>query len=291
MKNEFIRTDLAVERGKITPKSGIGYERRSIGAVTVETVTVPRGHFGAQSGRFVTLSSPVLGAEHPDCGEIPEILSSEIRKLSRSEGVEITKDTSVLIVGIGNRAITSDALGPLAADGINATGHVKGRYPLFDEFECSTVFVISPGVAGQTGIDAAVTVEAAVNTLGIDLVLAIDSLCARSATRLMTTLQLSTCGISPGSGIGNSRTRLSKETLGVPTVSIGVPTVVDSSTLIYDAITAAGVGEVSIKMKDIIENGKSFFVCPKECDVSVRRLAKIISKAVNITFATDCFEM
>ncbi len=289
MKNEFVRTDLAVERGKITPKSGVGYERRSFGTVTVETVTVPKSHVGAQSGRFVTLSSSALATEHPDCGEIPKILSSEIRKLSRSEGVEITKDTSVLIVGIGNRSITSDALGPLAADDINATGHVKGRYPLFDEFECSTVFVISPGVAGQTGIDAAVTVEAAVKKLGIDLVIAIDSLCARSASRLMTTLQLSTSGISPGSGIGNGRSRLSKETLGVPTISIGVPTVVDSSTLIYDTITSAGVEEISKKMKDIIENGKSFFVCPKECDVSVRHLAKIISKAVNITFATELF--
>lgn len=289
MKNEFIRTDLAVERGKITPKSGVGYERRSIGTVTVETVTVPEGHPGAQSGRFVTLSSSVLAEEHPDCSELPEILSSEIRNLSRSEGVEITKDTSVLIAGIGNRSVTSDALGPLAADGVNATGHVKGKHPLFDGLECSTVFVISPGVAGQTGIDAAVTVEAAVKKLGIDLVIAIDSLCARSASRLMTTLQISTSGISPGSGIGNSRSRLSKETLGVPTVSVGVPTVVDSSTLIYDAISAAGAGEISKKMRDIIENGKGFFVCPKECDVSVRHLAKIISKAVNITFGTEFF--
>lgn len=289
MKNEFIRTDLAVERGKLTPKSGVGYERKCFGSITMETVTVPKDRNGAQSGRFVTMSSDILDTEHPDCDRISEILSLEIRKLSQAEGVEITKDTSVLIAGIGNRSITSDALGPLAADGINATGHVKGKYPLFDELECSTVFVISPGVAGQTGIDAAVTVEAAVKKLGIDLVIAIDSLCARSASRLMTTLQLSTSGISPGSGIGNSRSRLSKETLGVPTISIGVPTVVDSSTLIYDAISSAGVEKLSKKVSDIIENGKSFFVCPKECDVSVRHLAKIISKAVNITFATELF--
>ena len=118
-------------------------------------------------------------------------------------------------------------------------------------------------------------------------VIAIDALAARSTDRLATTVQLSDTGIHPGSGIGNHRAAVNAESLGVPVLAIGVPTVVNSSTMVYDALEKAGVTEISDALRQVLDNGKSYFVSLKESDIAVGQLATILSRALNLALGND----
>ena len=136
-------------------------------------------------------------------------------------------------------------------------------------------------------IDTEELIRGAVEHVAPDLVVAIDALAARSAERLMTTVQLCDTGIAPGSGMGNHRCRLDRETLGVPVIAIGVPTVVNSATLNRDALEVGGIKEISLGLEKLLEGGRSFFVSPKESDLAVRELASIIAGALNSAFGSD----
>ena len=116
------------------------------------------------------------------------------------------------------------------------------------------------------------------------MVVAIDALAARSCDRLAATVQLSDSGISPGSGIGNNRKAINKENVGVPVIALGVPTVVDSSTLVYDALRRAGIEEVRPELRQVLENGRGFFVSPKESDVITERVSVLLAEAVDRAF-------
>ena len=143
---------------------------------------------------------------------------------------------------------------------------------------------LAPGVLGQTGMEVAEVVAGAVRQAQTDVIVAIDALAARECDRLAATVQISNAGISPGSGIGNDRTALTRESLGVPVIALGIPTVVDSSTLVYDALRRAGVKQVSGRLAEILENGRRFYVSPKEADLITDRTSRLVARSLNRAF-------
>ena len=171
---------------------------------------------------------------------------------------------------------------------LTATRHLKEHEPdLYLALGCSSLATVAPGVLGQTGIEALEILRNAVESVHPDLILVIDSLAAGNCQRLATTVQFSNVGIVPGSGVGNHRSAITQETVGVPVISIGVPTVVDSSTLVYDALQLAKIDETDDSLRKVLENGRSFFVSPKECDVIVSHFSKLISKAIELAYVGE----
>ena len=218
------------------------------------------------------------------------------------------RDISVLVVGLGNRQVTPDALGPYVADNLCVTRHIVreyGKYAMGME-RAQLVSAIVPGVMGQTGMETLEIVKGVVTETKPDLVIAVDALAARNSRRLNRTIQIADTGIHPGSGVGNHRNGLTRETLGVPVIGIGVPTVVDAATIVSDTMenliqametseTLKGVGEV-LKMynnaekyelvKELISphlNG--MFVTPKDEDEMVKQISYTISESLNLLFA------
>ena len=284
---EFIRTDLASEAkeaANIENIRGISYREKEISGVAVSDMKISSEEgsaiIGKPVGRYITVEckkSWLLSDEQKE--NVISALSSFITELV-PEG-----DKTVLVVGLGNRDVTPDSLGPRTVDGLIVTRHVK-EYDrrLFDSIGQEEVAAFAPGVVGQTGIETLELIRGAVERVKPDVVIAVDALAARSVDRLGSTLQLSDTGISPGSGIGNRRREINRTSIGVPVIAIGVPTVVDSSTLVYDALAKAGIEDIDAPLKKVLENGRSFFVSLKESDVAVAESAALISSALNRAF-------
>jgi spore protease len=215
-------------------------------------------------------------------GELARLL---VRFAENETKKRVGSGMSVLVVGLGNRGITADALGPLAVDGLLVTRHLQQQErDIFRKMECCAVSALAPGVLGQTGMEVAEVVAGAVRQAQTDVIVAIDALAARECDRLAATVQISNAGISPGSGIGNDRTALTRESLGVPVIALGIPTVVDSSTLVYDALRRAGVKQVSGRLAEILENGRRFYVSPKEADLITDRTSRLVARSLNRAF-------
>ncbi len=201
------------------------------------------------------------------------------------------KEYSVLVVGLGNREVTPDALGPYVADQLNITRHIikeYGRYAV-DNKDIHLVSAIVPGVMGQTGMETVEIVKGIVEVTKPDFVVAVDALAARSSKRLNRTIQITDTGINPGSGVGNHRNAINKETVGIPVIAIGVPTVVDAATIVNDAmeklIYTLESSEKYELIKELISphlNG--MFVTPKDIDETVKRISFTISDALNQLF-------
>ena len=283
----FIRTDLAQEAREacnIENRRGICYRETKRGSVTVSDmeITTEEGSaiIGKPRGRYITLEcgKPWL-MEEEKLTEVSALIAEYIRILS---GKRIT---CVLVAGLGNRDVTPDALGPMTLDRVIVTRHIKSiDRKLFDTIGQEEVAAVAPGVVGQTGIETLELIRGAVERVKPDLVVVIDALAARSVERLGRTVQLSDTGIAPGSGIGNRRREIDQTTLGVPVISIGIPTVVDSSTLVYDALEQAGIDDIDAPLRRVLENGRSFFVSLKESDIAVKESAKMLSDAINRAF-------
>lgn len=215
---------------------------------------------GKKIGEYITVEFDDILLS--DIYEIADTVSKKLSEMIKKVLPDYDKKT-VLVAGIGNRAITPDALGPMTADCTLATKHaVESKNEVFSSF--GSVAVIAPGVLGQTGLEASEIIKGIVDTNGIDAVIAIDALAASSVERLGRTVQITDTGISPGSGVQNSRHELSKDTLGVPVIAMGVPTVVDAD-------ISASEDESSVKM----------FVTPRDIDEVINKNSKILSLAVN----------
>ena len=291
----FPHTDLACERlAADTTLPGIKHREEEREGCTIGRLTVGSREgaeaIGKPEGSYVTMSFPPLYELHENAiPPLSEILSELILELC--EPLE-RKPRSVLAVGLGNRAMTADAVGPASIRAMTATRHLRLEDPtLFAKFSEVELSLFAPGVMGETGIEAADLVAAAVKATGPDLVLVIDALAARSVTRLATTVQLSDTGIRPGSGVGNSRRAIDRETLGVPVLAIGIPTVVSSHTLVFDAFRMAGLsdGEIPERPREVLSEGAAFFVSPRECDTLTERAAQLVAGAVNTTFSAGFF--
>ena len=227
--NPFPRTDLAVEAHERTEAGaleGVSAQERTVRGFQVSTVSILNEEASEKLckpiGRYDTITlDPVFRREDAAFGAAAELLSGLLRELH-----PLSPDASLLVIGLGNRAITPDAVGPRAMESVLATRHLHKQFPgSFPELR--PVSSIAAGVLGDTGVESAVLVRGLVRDLQPDLVIAVDALACAESERLCRTVQLTDTGITPGSGVGNDRAALSEEALGVPVLAIGVPTVMD----------------------------------------------------------------
>lgn len=239
-------------------------------------------------GTYITIEAPnmtVLDEEYRS--EIAEELARYLEQVLKLE----KKDYTVLVVGLGNREVTPDSLGPHVIEELHVTRHIireYGKYAM-DEDEAHMVSAIAPGVMAQTGMETSEVVKGIVEEIKPDFVIAIDALAARNTKRLNRTIQIADTGINPGSGVGNHRMGITQETLGIPVIAIGVPTVVDAATIVRDTIeNFADSVEPSEKHEAINQliapHLYGMFVTPKDIDETILRLAGLISDALNILF-------
>lgn len=268
------RTDLAAElKTDIDQKTGgVNAKKEQYGEIEITTIDI-ENEIGAKIigkpvGKYISFAMPLF-LEQTDESMAVKIITSRLRSLFPR------KPGTVLVVGLGNREITPDALGPESASGVLATRHIKKELGEVEGLEdLNPVAVLSPGVLGKTGIETLEIIKGAVESVKPGLVIAVDAFAARDTERLGTTVQVSSSGICPGSGVGNSRKALDKNSLGVPVISIGVPTVVDATTLAREL-----AGE-NLPEK-IRPYGREMFVTPREIDVIIKRAAKLISRVLN----------
>ena len=289
------RTDLAVESfpgGKGLPREA-EYSAENTGSFTIERMKLSKESgkaFGKPAGNYTTISfGKISELSDPEFSSLGGLISSELALYTkRAAGKSPGKELGVLVAGLGNSGMTPDAVGPGTVARLNATSHLKKADPeLFGRLECSRLSAVAPGVLGQTGIETSELVRGAVESVHPDVVIAIDALAAGSCGRLFSTVQLSDSGIFPGSGIGNRRSELSLSSLGVPVIALGVPTVVDSSTLVLDALERAGFHDIPENLTSVLESGKSYFVAPKECDMLIKSLCRLFASAINREFGVD----
>ena len=290
----YCRTDLAceIDLGRLMPEDGESVQDEC-GGVTVNRLCIKSEGLAARLGKprgvYVTLGFDKVQTMSDETFEkLEEVLARTLREMAeRATGKTVDDAFGVLVAGLGNEEITPDAIGPMTVKRITVTRHVKRHYPsVYQALKTCELSALVPGVLGQTGIETVELIRGAVENVRPDLVVAVDALVARSCDRLAATVQLSDTGLQPGSGIGNHRKAICRDTLGVPVISVGVPTVVNSATLVYDALAQAGIEKPSEELLAVLENGKSFFVSPKESDLIVRQLSTILAGAVEAAFAT-----
>ena len=281
------RTDLALEVHELHgERSGIIVEESVKNGITVTTaaVTTDEGErlSGKPKGKYITL----------DVGKVWMLEPSRFELVCLSVAAELEMliphgEGCVLVVGLGNEQITPDSLGPRAVKKLLVTRHIKNMDSnLFNSAGFGCLSAISPGVLGQTGIETAEIVKNLVQEIKPKCVILIDALASRRLNRLATTVQLSDTGISPGSGVSNKRAELSEKTLGVPVVSLGVPTVVDAATLAYDILEEHNGTEdqafAQVVEKIMSGEGKNMFVTPKDNDIIAQKTALLLANAINM---------
>ena len=308
-----VRTDLALEakesceaedgqiRGvRVTEQAD---EKREIYTTTVVIETENGARMmGKPVGTYITLEAPNMSS--PDEGyhaEISEALAGHLRGLLKQMAGE---QASVLVVGLGNREVTPDALGPEVVGNLQVTRHmirVYGRLSTELQHACE-VSAIVPGVMAQTGMETLEIIKGVVDETNPQLVIVIDALAARSTKRLNRTIQITDTGINPGSGVGNHRNAINAETIGVPVIAIGVPTVVDAATIVNDtmeelveeldrsegmqqlggALGTLDHAEKQELIRELISSQlNTMFVTPKDIDETVKYLSYMISESLN----------
>lgn len=277
------RTDLACEAGR--PALSTEERQVDVGGLPI---TVCRS-IEEDGGRFTTVSCGLITLRRErELTELSRVLAEELTcmataMLGRAPG----PTCRVLAVGLGNPDMTPDAIGPGTLRRITATRHVRDYDPtLYETLGCCELAALSPGVLGQTGVESGELVRAAAGITHPHLIVAVDALAARSCERLSSTFQLSSRGISPGAGIGNRRMALDRETVGCPVLGVGVPTVVDSSTLVLDALEQAGMSPDSLppELTRVLETGRSFIVAPKDSDCVVELSCRVLAGALDLAF-------
>lgn len=281
------RTDLAVEAKQLWEESarartqleGVKAREGMREGFEVTTVQIldKRGEqaLGKPVGSYVTIELTGLRRREEDAfGRAARALGAELSQL-----LPLKEGESALVVGLGNRAITPDAVGPKTADHTMVTRHLVTRMPeQFGHFR--PVSALAAGVLGTTGMESGELVSAVVEQLRPACVIAVDALASRSLERVCRTVQIADTGIIPGSGVGNARAALNRETLGVPVIAVGVPTVVDAATLAADVLAEAGQG--ALDPASLAGGGEGVIVTPREIDSDVADLAKVIGYGINL---------
>lgn len=236
---------------------------------------------GKEIGDYVSISIN----EIDDMNEREKVIEVLKEILESMVDMIVVGDRHILVVGLGNNQITADSLGPLVCSGVLATNHL---FKLDEKVKKGTgrVSLISPGVMGQTGVETSDIVKALCKEIKPDVVIVVDALCSRSIDRLNRVIQISNTGIVPGSGVGNRRKIISKSTIHVPVISIGVATVVDVNSILMDTLNRIEKkGNILINPRDrrkIISENENMIVTPKAIDEEVSALATIISGSINL---------
>ena len=275
-----IRTDLAVEAHalwqenaeKTTKLPGVRARDEELNSYPVHRVEIldrdGERALGKRQGTYLTLDfSPLRRGDSEAFERAADALAQLLRPLLPEEG-------AVLVAGIGNRRMTPDALGPLTLEHLLVTRHLGEVLPDF-----RPVAAIGAGVLGTTGMEVAEWVRGAAQRIRPAAVVLVDALAARSLDRLCTTVQIADSGLVPGSGVGNHRKALARDTLGVPVISVGVPTVVDAATLAMDLVGACG-GEID--RAALPQEGRNLFVTPDSIDAKIADTAKLIGYGLNL---------
>lgn len=274
------RTDLALEAAQLLSVSqevpGIvshQWEAEGVNLTVVQVRTPDAGEkLGKPVGRYVTVDlAPAQRREPGGFGRVVRALAEEIRQmLPKGEG-------AALVVCLGNRRVTPDALGPICHDHLLVTRHLTENR-VFHGFR--PVAAISTGVLGGTGVESGDQVAGLVEKIKPSVVIAVDALAGRSLDRLCATVQVANTGISPGSGVGNHRQGLNEKSLGVPVIAIGVPTVVEGATLAAELLEEAGKAELE---PEVLRGRKTgLFVTPRDIDSKVAECGKIVAYAIDL---------
>lgn len=298
MDNAFPRTDLAVELKENIVKDvnsikGVRFdEEKKNNDIKVTTVIIEDENavkiMRKPIGTYVTIESNKLDEEDEFAKDnLVKELADNINKVCNG-----FDNKSVLVVGLGNKDITPDKLGPMVVDNLCITRHL-----FFNKEECFVqnnnkmpiVSALSPGVMAQTGMETSEIIASVVDRTKPDLVIAVDALAARSLSRLISTVQITDTGITPGSGVGNHRNAITKDTIKVPVIAIGVPTVVDATTIVKDTMTKYlqkwefQGEEIDAFVKEMeIETSNGLIVTPKNIDDQIKQISFAVAKAINI---------
>jgi len=298
------RTDLALEAREMISRKvsedipGVIVETVEDGEIitTSVSITTPEAQsaMGKGQGKYITIEAQGLRYKNTPLQEqVMKVLAKELVGMA-----ELSKDAVILVIGLGNRNITPDALGPRAVEKIVVTRHLQEMLSPELKGGVRSVCAIAPGVLGITGMETVEIVQGIVNKIKPDLVIAIDALAAASSRRVLTTVQLANTGISPGSGVGNKRFGLTKESLGVPVIAIGVPTVVHATTIAIDTIDTlqehASFGRYFKSMEHLSDADRrtivsqvlpealgDLMVTPKEVDRFIEDIGVVVAGGIN----------
>lgn len=302
MSGFTVRTDLALEdrerigdgnreiRGVILEEEEKEETGIHITRVVIETKNGAR-IMGKPIGTYITLEAPAMTEQ--DEGYHREVsleLARQLRSVMPGKG----REQSVLVVGLGNRDVTADALGPHVADHLFVNRHVVMEYgkAAYEKKKMHLVSCIVPGVMAKTGMESVEIVHGVVKETKPDFLIVVDALAARSTRRLNRTIQVATSGIHPGSGVGNHRSALTEESLGVPVIAIGVPTVVDAATIVGDALERLEKenGVQMILTRDhpqALSELNNMYVTCKDIDATIRLLGFTVSEGINIALEME----
>ena len=295
----YTRTDLACENMKELQEEGAGIEEkeRRVGDFVIRTVRVldeyAAERIGMPCGTYLSLECGRLAMLEEDAETLlVHLLAGELRGIAeRLCGKRPDSGLNVFVAGLGNAEFTVDAVGPKTVSRLTVTRHLREHEEaLYRAIGCCALSALAPGVLGQTGIETLEILRGAARVVHPDVMIAVDALAARSCDRLATTIQISDVGIVPGSGVGNHRGAITEATMGVPVIAIGIPTVVDSSTLVYDALQKAGIESIDDTLRNVLENGRGFLVSPKDSDQITNRTADVLSRAIGEAFAKALYE-
>lgn len=285
-KIDFYRTDLACEAAEAPAAE----EERTTAMVLpgAQPVEIIRRR-ETDGTRSVTLACGRITARGEAEREgISELLAKELGLFAKGMlGRVPDAACRILAVGLGNAHMSPDAIGPDTVRRLTVTRHLRAHdQALFGALGCCELAALCPGVLAQTGMESGELVKAAVELVHPHLVVAVDALAAGSCDRLASTVQISDGGISPGAGLGNHRMAITAETMGCPVMGVGVPTVVDSATLVWDALARAGVQTETIppELVRVLETGRSFVVTPKDCDEMVEATCRLLARGLNLAF-------
>lgn len=297
------RTDLAVElredfsenderiKGVTVTEQYNRHKKVRVSTVKI-TDAVGAKAMGRSIGTYITVEARNLcDGEERLRRFVAEVVAEQIISL-----LEKKEKKEILVVGLGNREATPDALGPIAVDELVVTRHLILQ--LGEEFRkkyhLTSFCALAAGVLAQTGMESGEVIKSVVREMKPDAVIAIDALAARSTERLGTTIQITDTGIYPGAGIGNNRQALNADTLGVPVIAVGVPTVVDAATILRERmggyLRRKGVSEAECEeiLKEAEEeNGQVLFVTPKGIDELVRYAGETVAEAINVCFCKE----
>lgn len=294
-----IRTDLALEAKEMYSQNaknkeeinGVDVKITKNEGITTTKIKITNENgiraLGKPIGTYVTIEAPDIKYSVEVYEKACQLLADEIRNLAKIES-----KTKTLVVGLGNKKITPDALGPDVVSKLMVTNHMKEHLKDFFDDDITSVCAIAPGVLGTTGMETAQIIKGVIEQVKPDLVIAVDALASRSLDRISTTIQLSDTGISPGAGVENARAKLDEKTLGVKVIAIGVPTVVDAMTIASDSIDMAmndlnedilGDEKKNQLIKDALsKNIGSLMVTPKDIDTVIEKTSKTVANGINL---------
>lgn len=305
------RTDLALERTNIYRKAnkleqieGIETEEQEVNdeiKVSRVKITNEKGEeaIGKKKGVYITIDlKKIKLADDEQIQKASETLSNELKNIFQSH---ISKKDDILVVGLGNIYVTPDSLGPKVINEIDVTRHIIKYLPQYIDKDSRPVTAISPGVLGTTGIETAEILKGIVDNIKPKLIIVIDALSSRSIERISSTIQISDTGIVPGAGVGNTRREISEDTLGVPVIALGIPTVVESAVLVNDCLdllieklqneAKSNVFLNQLKEQDNYEGIKdvlnpqdyNMIVTPKEIDELIENMKDVVARGINMS--------